>query len=57
MTQNKSIKYTFKANTDLVIRMYFDHTYSAQDICSRLQYDINNVNGIIEKYKKENGIT
>ena len=37
--------------------MYFDHTYSAQDICSRLQYDINNVNGIIEKYKKENGIT
>ncbi len=57
MTQNKSIKYTFRANADLVIRMHFDHDYSADDICLRLRYDINNVNYIIERYKKENGHT
>lgn len=56
MTQNKSIKYTFKANADLVIRMYFDHDYSAGDICLRLRYDIDNVNSIIEKYKIKNGL-
>ena len=56
MTQNKSIKYTFKANAGLVIRMHFDHDYSAEDICLRLRYDINNVNSIIEKYKIKNGL-
>ncbi len=54
MNQNKSIKYTFKANADLVIRMHFDHDYSAEDICLRLRYDIDNVNSIIEKYKIKN---
>jgi hypothetical protein len=56
VTQNKSIKYTFKANTGLVIRMYFDHDYSVEDICLRLRYDIDNVNSIIEKYKIKNGL-
>jgi hypothetical protein len=55
--QNKSIKYAFKANADLVIRMHFDHDYSAEDICLRLRYDIDNVNRIIERYKIENGFT
>jgi hypothetical protein len=54
VNQNKSIKYTFKANADLVIRMHFDHDYSAEDICLRLRYDIDNVNSIIEKYKIKN---
>jgi hypothetical protein len=57
VTQNKSVKYTFKANSDLVIRMHFDHNYSAEDICLRLRYDIDDVNGIIEKYKIKNGLT
>jgi hypothetical protein len=55
--QNKSIKYAFKTNADLVIRMHFDHDYSAEDICLRLRYDIDNVNRIIERYKIENGFT
>jgi hypothetical protein len=57
VNQNKSIKYTFRANADLVVRMHFDHDYSAEDICLRLRYDIDNVIGIIERYKKENGHT
>jgi hypothetical protein len=57
VTQNKSIKYTFRANAGIVIRMHFDHGYSAEDICLRLRYDIDNVNGIIEKYKIKNGLT
>ena len=57
MTQNKSIKYTFKANAGLVIRMHFDHHYSPEDICLRLRYDIDNVNRIIERFKIENGLT
>lgn len=57
MNQNKSIKYTFKATVDLVIRMHFDHDYSAEDICLRLRYDINNVTDIIERHKIENGAT
>ncbi len=57
MTQNKSIKYTFRANAGLVIRMHFDHNYSAEDICLRLRYDIDNVNRIIERFKIENGLT
>jgi hypothetical protein len=48
VTQNKSIKYTFRANADLVVRMHFDHDYSAEDICLRLRYDIDNVIGIID---------
>jgi hypothetical protein len=56
VTQNKSIKYTFRANDDLVIRMHFDHDYSVKDICLRLRYDIDNVNSIIEKYKIKNGL-
>lgn len=56
MTQNKSIKYTFKANVGLVIRMHFDHDYSAEDICLRLRYDINQVTNIIERFKKDNGL-
>jgi hypothetical protein len=55
VTQNKSIKYTFKANAGLVIRMYFEHNYSAEDICLRLRYDIDNVNHIIKRHKVENG--
>jgi hypothetical protein len=46
----------FKANADLVVRMHFDHDYSAEDICLRLRYDIDNVTSIIERYKKENGL-
>jgi hypothetical protein len=57
VTQNKSLKYTFKANAGLVVRMHFDHDYSAEDICLRLRYDIDNVIHIIERYKKENGHT
>lgn len=57
MTQNKSLKYTFKANVGLVIRMHFDHNYSIDDICLRLRYDINNVTSIIERFKKDNGHT
>jgi hypothetical protein len=47
----------FQANVDLVLRMHFDHNYSAEDICLRLRYDIDNVIHIIEKYKKENDYT
>ena len=57
MTQSNTVKYMFKANADLVVRMHFDHDYSAEDICLRLRYDIDNVNGIIEKYKIKNGLT
>jgi hypothetical protein len=57
VNQNKSIKYTFRANTDLVIRMHFDHDYSAEDICLRIRYDIDDVNIIIERYKIKNGLT
>ncbi len=57
MNQNKSIKYTFRPNVGLVVRMYFDHEYSVQDICLRLRYDVDHVNHIIERYKKENGLT
>lgn len=56
MSQNKSIKYMFRANVGLVIRMHFDHDYSAEAICLRLRYDIDNVNSIIERYKIQNGI-
>ena len=55
--ENKEVKYTFRANAGLVVRMYFDHNYSAEDICLRLRYDINNVSTIIERYKIENGLT
>jgi hypothetical protein len=55
--ENKDIKYTFKANVGLVVRMYFDHNYSAEDICLRLRYNIDNVNSIIERYKTENDFT
>lgn len=55
--KNKEVKYTFKANKDLVIRMHFEHGYSAEDICLRLRYDIDNVNVIIKRHKIENGIT
>ena len=57
MTQSNTVKYMFKANADLVVRMHFDHDYSAEDICLRLRYDIDNVNRIIERYKIENGFT
>jgi hypothetical protein len=56
VTQSNTVKYMFKANADLVIRMYFDHNYSVDDICLRLRYDIDDVNRIIERYKKENGL-
>ena len=56
MTQSNTVKYMFKANAGIVIRMHFDHDYSAADICLRLRYDIDNVNRIIERYKIENGL-
>jgi hypothetical protein len=56
VTQSNTVKYMFKANANLVIRMYFDHNYSVDDICLRLRYDIDNVTSIIERYKKENGL-
>lgn len=54
---NKSIKYTFRANVGLVVRMHFEHGYSVEDICLRLRYDINHVTNIIERYKIENDLT
>jgi hypothetical protein len=54
VTQNKSIKYTFRANAGIVIRMHFDHDYSVEDICLRLRYDIDNVTSIIERHKTKN---
>ncbi len=57
MTQNKSIKYTFKANAGLVIRMHFDHSYPAEHICLNLRYNIDEVIRIIERHKVENGLT
>jgi hypothetical protein len=57
VTQSNTVKYMFKANTSLVIRMHFDHDYSAEDICLRLRYDIDNVCNIIERYKTENDRT
>jgi hypothetical protein len=55
--KNKEVKYTFKADADLVIRMYFEHNYSIEDICLRLRYDINHVNSIIERHKVKNGFS
>ena len=54
MTQSNTVKYMFKANADLVIRMYFEHNYSVEDICLRLRYDIDNVNRIIGRHKTKN---
>jgi hypothetical protein len=56
VNQQKSIKYTFRANIDLVIRMHFGHDYSVDDICLRLRYDINQVNDIIKRFKRNNGL-
>ena len=54
--KDKEVKYTFKANTVLVVRMYFEHSYSAENICLNLRYNINEVQHIIERHKVENGI-
>lgn len=53
--KDKEIKYTFAANADLVVRMYFEHSYLAEHICLNLRYDIDEVKRIIERHKVENG--
>lgn len=50
-----TVKYTFKANVPLVIRMHFDHNYSIEDICLRLRYTAEAVETIIKRHKLKNG--
>jgi len=52
--KDKEVKYTFKANAVLVVRMYFEHSYSAENICLNLRYNINEVKRIIERHKIDN---
>ena len=54
--KDKEVKYTFKANAVLVVRMYFEHSYSAENICLNLRYNIDEVKRIIERHKIENGL-
>lgn len=56
MNQNNTVKYTFRANKSLVIRMHFEHNYSIEHICLNLRYNIDDVKHIIERHKVENGI-
>lgn len=44
----------YTVNSKLVIRMYFDHNYSIEDICLRLRYPQNLVRAIVERYRIEN---
>lgn len=43
-----------KVNTNLVIRMYFDHNYSIEDICLRLRYPYDLVKTIVERHSMKN---
>lgn len=44
-----------KLNINLIIRMYYDHTYSVEDICLRLRYPTKAVELVVKKYGLENG--
>lgn len=44
-------KETFEANIELVLRMYYDHNYTIDDICVRLRYDPTQVQEIVENYR------
>lgn len=50
-----TVKYTFKINIPLVIRMYFDHNYSREDICLRLRYSSEAVEAVIKSHEFKNG--
>jgi len=52
--QNNQVKYTFKANSGLVIRMHFEHNYSVQDICLRIRYPETVVEEIIIRHLEKN---
>jgi len=52
-----NVKYSFKANIDLVIRMHFDHNYSIEDICLRLRYPNDIVEKIIDNHKLKHNQT
>lgn len=54
MIQNNQVKYTFKANSGLVIRMHFEHNYSVQDICLRIRYPETVVEEIIIRHLEKN---
>jgi len=54
VSQNNAVKYTFKANVGLIIRMHFEHNYSIQDICLRLRYPETVVEEIIKRHLEEN---
>ena len=41
-------------NTNLIIRMYFDHNYSIDDICLRLRYSYDVVKTIVERHSMKN---
>ena len=44
------IKYTFKVNVNLVLRMFRDHNYSIDDICLRLRYTPEAVESVLRKH-------
>lgn len=50
-----TIEYAFKVNVTLVVRMFFDHNYSIEDICLRLRYTTEAVETVIERHKLKNG--
>lgn len=49
-----TVKYTSSVNVSLVIRMYFDHNYSIDDICLRLRYPSEAVEMVIKRQKIKN---
>jgi len=54
VSQDNAVKYTFKANIGLVIRMHFEHNYSIQDICMRLRYPQTIVEEIVKRHLEQN---
>jgi hypothetical protein len=44
-----------KLNINLIIRMYCDHAYSVEAICSRLRYPTEAVESVVKKYRLEYG--
>ena len=48
-------QFTVKPNINLVTRMYQDHGYNVDEICSRLRYPEEAVENIIKKYNLQYG--
>lgn len=48
-------EFYFKANANVISRMYSDHGYTVEEICFRLRYAQDEVEFIIKKFDLKHG--